>query len=266
MANLSSTSPASRKIYNALIYWAVFLAASAPLAWHGYKWYAGKAKVSLEAELIVRYFGYFALILLLASLTCTPLRILFKWSWPARVRKTLGLFGFFYACVHLFIYVFYQQDFEFKNLFVRDEDLDRNLYATIFGDAWKFPFQLFGMAAFLLLIPLALTSTNWAVRKLGGKNWQRLHYLVYPIAILGVVHFYMGIKSKTEKTPAWILAGVLAVLLGVRVVKRLLPKRKAMSALKPFPLTPRAGTPVGPLPEGEGNSNQADAASQGETL
>jgi len=210
------------------VWWAAVAAGFVPLAWHVYGRLTGDIDLALATELIVRYFGYYALVFLLASLACTPLRVLFGWAWPAKLRKTFGLFGFFYAAIHLYIYVFYEKGFDLVNLYFKDE-LGRNLYVTIFGEAWRFPFQLFGMTAFLLLIPLALTSTNWATRKLGGKHWQRLHMLVYVISVLGVIHFYMGIKSN-DKTEALIFGAILAVLLGVRVYKRFAPKKKPAQA------------------------------------
>jgi sulfoxide reductase heme-binding subunit YedZ len=224
-----------KKLFSRPIYWIAIAAGCAPLAWYLFRFYAPDSllsafstkRVSLarEVEVIVRYFGWFGAFFLLASLACTPLRLLFGWSWAASLRKPLGLFGFFYAAAHLYTYVFYQEAFDLRNLWARDEDLDRNLYGTIFGEALKFPFQLVGMAAFILLVPLALTSTNWALRKMGGKNWQRLHKLVYPITILVAIHYIMAIKSPV-KTKGIIFASILALLLGVRVYKWLERKRK----------------------------------------
>ncbi len=220
-----SNAPKPRKPFK----WAKALAVLggfAPLAWFLYQLYSKRIVFERVVEDVVRYFGYYSLVFLLASLACTPLRVLFGWAWPAQMRKSLGLFGFFYAALHLYLDVFFQQGFDLKILFVRDMDLDRNLYWTIFVDEFKL-FQIFGMTAFALLIPLALTSTGWAARKMGAKWWLRLHMLVYPIAILGVVHFYMAVKSKTDKTEPLIFGGVLAVLLGVRLVKTLMAKRAA---------------------------------------
>ena len=124
-------------------------------------------------EFVTRSTGTWTLSLLLITLSVTPLRRITGWHWLVRLRRMLGLFAFFYACLHFLTYVWLDQFFD---------------AAAIVRDVVKRPFITVGFAAFVLLIPLAATSTNAMIRRLGGKAWQRLHYLVYPIATLGVVH------------------------------------------------------------------------------
>lgn len=149
--------------------------------------------------------GLMALTLLVASLACTPLRTVFGWAWPARARRTLGLLAFSYAALHVTVYV------------ALDQVLD---FGAIWADVSKRPFILAGFSAFVLLVPLALTSTRTSVRRLGYVAWSRLHTLVYPAAILASVHFIWRVK-KDLREPL-IYAAVLAVLLLTRVVVRLL--------------------------------------------
>jgi len=124
--------------------------------------------------------GLLALIFLLASLCCTPLKIALGWTWPARVRRTLGLCAFFSALCHFTIYF----------------ALDQNLaLASVWKDVIKRPFIAVGFAALVLLVPLALTSTKRSVTKLGFPRWQALHRLAYAIGVLAVVHFYLRVKA-----------------------------------------------------------------------
>jgi methionine sulfoxide reductase heme-binding subunit len=142
--------------------------------------------------------GLAALVLLVASLACTPARRLLGWTWPIRIRRELGLFAFFYACLHVAMYV------------VVDQGID---VFAIFDDILKRPFITVGFLAFVLLLPLALTSTPESVRKLGFKRWQRLHMLVYIAGVLAVVHFIWRVKIDIAQplTYAWIVAALLMV-------------------------------------------------------
>jgi sulfoxide reductase heme-binding subunit YedZ len=147
--------------------------------------------------------GLLALVFLLASLACTPLQLLFKWTWPVRIRRTLGLIAFTYVTVHFLTYL------------CLDLQLD---FASLGKDLAKRPFITVGFAAWLLLIPLALTSTDHMVRRLGFVRWKRLHRLAYLCGGLGALHFWWRVKKDvTEPT---IYACILATLLLVRVVKR----------------------------------------------
>jgi sulfoxide reductase heme-binding subunit YedZ len=145
--------------------------------------------------------GLTALILLVASLACTPLRTLSGWTWPARVRRTLGLLAFLYAALHVTVYA------------VLDQGLD---LPAIWEDVSERRFILAGFCAFVLLVPLALTSTKQSVRRLGYVAWGRLHALVYPAAILASVHFIWRVKRDLREP--LIYAAVLAGLLLARVV------------------------------------------------
>lgn len=148
------------------------------------------------AEFVIRTTGVMALVFMLASLAITPARAVFGWNVLIRFRRMIGLFAFWYACSHLVAY----------SIFDKSADV-----AAIFSDVGERPFIAIGFAAFVLLIPLAVTSTNGWVKRLGGKNWAKLHKLAYIIAALGVIHFWMIVKSDIIY-PA-IFASALIVLL-----------------------------------------------------
>lgn len=152
-------------------------------------------------ELITRSTGTWTLSFLLITLAVTPLRRITQWHWLLKLRRMLGLFAFFYACLHFTTYIWLDQFFD---------------WAAIYKDILKRRFIWMGFAAFVMLIPLALTSNNAAVRWMGGSAWQRLHRLVYGIAICGVIHYWWLVKK--DLTQPIIYAAVLAVLLAIRVV------------------------------------------------
>jgi methionine sulfoxide reductase heme-binding subunit len=162
-------------------------------------------------ERVLNQTGMLALILLVASLACTPLKVVAGWTWPMRVRKLLGLLGFAYAVLHFLTYV------------VVDQGL---ALATILEDIAKRPFITVGFLALVLLVPLAVTSTNRMVRRLGFPVWQRLHRLAYVAASLGVVHFFWRVKK--DHTEPLVYGGVLALLFAIRVAEAL-RKRRARS-------------------------------------
>lgn len=176
----------------------VFLAALTPLAWLLYAAISGNLGVN-PIETVTRTLGDWALKFILITLTVTPLRRLSGWRWPMRFRRMLGLYAFFYTTLHLASYIVLDQFFYWPGIW---EDIIKRPYITV------------GMISFLLLIPLAVTSTRGMIRRL-GKNWQRLHRLVYPIAIGGVLHYYMLVKADT--TQPLIYATLLFVLLAARV-------------------------------------------------
>lgn len=144
--------------------------------------------------------GQLALTVLLLSLACTPLRRLTGWTWPARIRKALGLLAFFYALLHFGIYLF---DHGFVPSLVLADVLER-------------PFITAGFTALLLLLPLALTSTPQSVRRLGFARWTRLHRLVYASACLGALHYWWGVKK--DHTSPLVAALLLAALLAARTL------------------------------------------------
>ncbi len=145
--------------------------------------------------------GQWTLITLLATLACTPLKILFGWNWPLAVRRMLGLVCFFYVCLHFAIYLVLDQFFD---------------WSAIWEDIWKRKFITVGFLGFLLLLPLALTSTNKMVKRLGFPRWKRLHRLVYVAAAAGVVHFMWRVKVDLREP--LIYAAVLVFLLVIRLV------------------------------------------------
>jgi sulfoxide reductase heme-binding subunit YedZ len=144
--------------------------------------------------------------MLLASLSATPLRLVFGWSWPLRLRRMLGLFAFFYASLHFLVYVGVDQGFA---------------WSAIVADIAKRPFITVGFVALCILIPLAATSPMRVRRRLGPLRWQRLHRLVYLAGILASVHFIWRVKR--DMSQPLLYAAVLAVLLLVRL-KRRMPK------------------------------------------
>ncbi len=158
--------------------------------------------------------GYTTLVLLLVSLGITPVRKLVpRLNWLIKFRRLTGLFAFFYATVHMLIYVALYAGFD---------------VSTMVTDITKRRFIMSGMAAFLLLLPLAATSTTWAIRKMGGKNWNRLHKLVYVAAIAGIVHYWWQVKPGVLSPLR--LTVVLAVLLLARPVLALAQRRKVRAA------------------------------------
>jgi sulfoxide reductase heme-binding subunit YedZ len=156
------------------------------------------------AEYITRRTGNWALRFLLLTLAVTPLRMLTGWNWLLRLRRMLGLFAFFYGVVHFSSFVAFDHVF---------------MVAEILKDIVKRPFITVGFTTLALMIPLAATSTNAMVRRLGAKRWLALHRLVYLIAPLGVLHFWWMVKRDITQ-PA-IFAALLAVLLGWRIAARL---------------------------------------------
>jgi sulfoxide reductase heme-binding subunit YedZ len=135
------------------------------------------------------------------TLAAAPLRKLSGWGWPIRYRRMFGLYAFFYASLHFSTYVVLDQFFD---------------WASIVKDIAKRPYITVGFPSFVLLIPLAVTSTNKMVQRLGAKRWMQLHRLVYVIAIAGVVHFWWLVKKDITEPAEF--AVVTSVLLGFRVV------------------------------------------------
>jgi sulfoxide reductase heme-binding subunit YedZ len=159
--------------------------------------------------------GYNTLLLLILSLAVTPLRKLFpRLSWLIKFRRLLGLFAFFYGTVHMLTYVALYAGFNVQRML---DDIAKRKFITM------------GVAAWLLLVPLALTSTNWAIRKLGGKNWNRLHKLVYVAAACGVIHYWWQVKTGVLSPLRLTL--VLAVLLASRPVLSWWQRRRVRAAV-----------------------------------
>lgn len=165
-------------------------------------------------EFVIRSNGTWALTFLLITLGVTPLRKLTGANWLIQMRRMFGLYAFFYATLHMLSYVWLDQWFD---------------WTAIGKDIVKHPFILAGFSAFLMLIPLAITSTNAMMQRL-KRNWQKLHYLVYPIAMLGVLHYWWLVKKDITQ-PA-IYTAVLTVLLGVRIAWKLGEQKQVSKAVR----------------------------------
>jgi sulfoxide reductase heme-binding subunit YedZ len=175
-----------------------------------------------EAE---HFTGRWVLRFLAVTLAVTPIRRTLGWNWLQRYRRMFGLFAFAYAVLHLSIYFF----------------LDLELaWGDLWADIVKRPYITIGMAAFVMLVPLAVTSTAKMVKRLGGKRWAALHRLIYGIVVLGTIHFWMAVKR--DITLPLIFALIFAVLLGYRVVEW--RRRRSRSAAPPT-----RGLSATPIPE-----------------
>jgi sulfoxide reductase heme-binding subunit YedZ len=173
----------------------VFLLCLAPLAllvWKAFQQDLGANPV----DVITRSTGKWTLVFLLTTLAVTPLRKLLAMPWLVRFRRMLGLFAFFYGCLHLTTYVWLDKFFDVH---------------AMLHDIAKRKFITAGMTGWLLMLPLAITSTTGWIRRLGGKRWQQLHRLIYFSALAGVVHFIWLVKADLRRSLAY--GSVLAVLL-----------------------------------------------------
>lgn len=161
-------------------------------------------------EALLRRTGWWGLTLLVATLAITPLRRWTGWNRLIQVRRPLGVLAFVYATLHFLVYLTLDRWFAFE--YILEDILER-------------PFITAGFTALLLMLPLALTSTRDSIRRLGGKRWRRLHRLVYPAAMLGVLHYYWLVKADTTRPL------IYAVLLGASLTFRLpIFSRKKISA------------------------------------
>jgi sulfoxide reductase heme-binding subunit YedZ len=193
----------------------VFLLCLAPLAaltWKGFHDELGADPVSV----ITHSTGTWTLVFLCVTLGVTPLRKLLRQNWLIRFRRMFGLFAFFHGCLHLLTYVWFDRGFDF---------------ASIPADVYKRRFITAGFTAFLLMVPLALTSTSGMIRRMGGKRWLQLHRLIYLSAILGVIHYYWLVKS--DVTVPVRFAVVVSVLLGYRLVVYMMERRNRAPARAP---------------------------------
>ena len=186
----------------------IFIACLIPLGvlgWDGYTQNLGANPI----EKITHTTGDWTLSLLLVTLSVTPLRKLLGVPALIKFRRMLGLFAFFYACLHFTTYIWLDKFFNFHEMLV---DVAKRKFITV------------GFTAFVLLIPLALTSTKGWIRRLGGKRWQALHRLIYVSAIAGVIHYLWLVKADIRKPLEY--GAVLALLLGYRVVLRIRPRKR----------------------------------------
>lgn len=178
---------------------AVFLACLVPFARIAWKGFAGQLGAN-PIEVITHSTGFWALVFLLVTLSITPLRKLLEQPWLIRFRRMVGLFAFFYGTLHFLTYIWLDKFFD---------------WSDITKDVYKRPFITAGFTAFVLMIPLAATSTRKWIQRLGGKRWNLLHKLVYVSATAGVIHFYWLVKK--DVTRPVIFGSVLAALLAYRV-------------------------------------------------
>ena len=177
----------------------IFIAALLPLARLGWKAY-NSALGANPIQVITWSTGTWTLVFLMLTLSITPLRKLTQQYWLIQYRRLLGLFAFFYGCLHFLTYIWVDQFFDVHSML---------------KDIAKRPFITVGFTAFVLLIPLALTSTQRSIRWL-GKRWQMLHRLIYVTAVLGVIHYIWLVKADLRKP--LIYAAILSVLLGYRIL------------------------------------------------
>ena len=189
----------------------LFVNALVPLTLLLWDWYRIQVGAN-PLEFVTRTTGILTLVFLLISLAVTPLRRTTGLNWLTRFRRMLGLFAFFYGSLHLMTYVAFDRFFHLK---------------TIPGDVAKRPFIAIGMTAFFLMVPLAITSTDKMVKRLGGKRWRSLHRLVYLSGIFGVLHYYMLVKSDVRLPLTF--AFLLALLLGFRVLAKYYSPRNPLS-------------------------------------
>lgn len=185
----------------------VFILCLLPLAWLVFALLTDRLGAN-PIEVLTRDTGEWALRLLLVTLCMTPLRRFTGWAWPLRIRRMLGLFAFFYACVHLSTYIWLDQFFD---------------WGEIVRDIIKRPFITVGMLAFTLLIPLAATSNRFMIRRL-GRNWSRLHQLVYVIPALALLHFWWLVKADVREPLVYAALFLLLMLLRwPPLLRRLVP-------------------------------------------
>ena len=199
----------------------VFINCLVPLTLLGWDAYHQKLGAN-PLEFVTRTTGTLTLLFLLISLAVTPVRKLTGIHWLVRFRRMLGLYAFFYGFLHLTTYIWFDKFFDVR---------------AAGQDILKRPFIAVGMFSFFLMIPLAITSTNRMIKRLGGKRWSRLHQLVYVSAIGGVVHYWMLVKADIRQP--LIFAAVLAVLLGYRLLIAYLLRLARSAATRPQIFPPR---------------------------
>ncbi|HSJ10658.1 MAG TPA: protein-methionine-sulfoxide reductase heme-binding subunit MsrQ [Longimicrobiales bacterium] len=202
-----ATRRPDRMVWLKLALWIAGLAPAAKLAWRAYN----DDLTANPIELITLKTGFWALTFIMATLAITPLRRITGWNRIIQLRRPLGLFAFFYATLHFLTYVTLDQFFDFGAII---EDIAKRPYITV------------GFTAFVLMIPLAVTSTKGWIRRL-GRRWLQVHRLIYVTAALGVLHFYWKKSSKNDIFEPLVFAAILAVLLGARLAWSFLRRRSA---------------------------------------
>jgi sulfoxide reductase heme-binding subunit YedZ len=195
----------------------IFVNSLVPLTLMLWDWYHKRVGAN-PLEFVTRTTGMLTLIFLLTSLAVTPLRKITGANWLVKFRRMIGLYAFFYGFLHLLTYVWFDRGFQLRG---------------VPADIVKRPFITIGMTAFFLMVPLAITSTNKMVKRLGGKRWNRLHKLVYLAGVAGVLHYWMLVKSDVSLPLTF--AFVLALLLGYRLLVKYSPPAKPQSNESLFP-------------------------------
>jgi methionine sulfoxide reductase heme-binding subunit len=201
----------------------VFIACLVPLGllvWRGFQNDLGANPI----EFVEHATGDWTLRFLVITLCVTPFRKILHLPQLIRFRRMLGLYAFFYVCLHFTTWIVLDRAFNWR---------------AMWDDVLKRPFITVGFAAFVLLIPLALTSTAGMIRRLGGKRWQLVHRLIYVCAVLGVIHYYWLVKSDTHKPLeyAWMVGILLAYRLGDWIYTR--RKKRPWNARRAAPTTPQ---------------------------
>lgn len=212
-----ATGRATNAVWTIVPVWLVYVVGLAPAVWQFYLGATGNLGAD-PVKAFELFLGLWAVRFLLLTLAVSPARQLFGVNF-IRYRRALGLLCFYYASMHLAAYLV----------------LDQTLMLTaVIEDVLKRPFIMLGMAAFMVLLPLALTSNTFSIRRL-GKNWVRLHRLVYAIAVCVAVHF--ALATKVLSVDQYVYLGLFALLLGYRIVRTsLTPRRKATeTAMSPAP-------------------------------
>ena len=189
----------------------VFILCLAPLLWLGWRAYDGRLTAN-PIEFITHYTGDWTLRLIVATLFITPLRKIFNWPNLIRYRRMIGLWAFFYGVLHFTTYIWLDKFFDLGDML---KDIEKRKYITV------------GFAAFVLMIPLAVTSTAGWIRRMGGKRWQLLHRAIYITAICGAIHYYWSVKSDI-RDPVLYLSFVI-LLLAWRAKTRMMPDRRPAS-------------------------------------
>ena len=186
-------------------WWALLVLGLLPLAWLGWQIWQDQLGAN-PAEALIRATGDWTLRSLCVVLAVTPLRQLLAWPELVRFRRMLGLLTFAYACLHLLCYAWFDMGFE---------------WGDIVQDIAKRPFILLGFSAFLILLALASTSFNRAIRQLGARRWQALHRAVYAVAVLAILHFWWMRAGKQNFAEVLVYAAILISLLGWRLARRM---------------------------------------------
>jgi sulfoxide reductase heme-binding subunit YedZ len=210
----------------------VFTLCLVPLTWAAFELATGRIRGEWIKEITHRT-GYWGLIFITITLAITPLRRVFGWNQLQAYRRMFGLFGFFYICVHfLVIYVILDKQVPWDPAFA---------WREIVKDIAKRPYITVGFTGFVLMIPLALTSTKASLRRL-GKKWVQIHALIYVTAMAGVIHFMWSVKA--DRLRPTVIGWILVVLLALRLVPPRVLRRWREPAAGPQPAPPQPDVPA----------------------